>query len=889
MSHIEPNNDLDQLFQDLDTGATLITVNNRLARALLEHHEQRQIAAGRTVWQTPDILPLGAWLRRQYQHLLEQGHTPLRLLTPPQEQLLWEQVIRQQQPELLQPGAAARAAASAHGLMQQWRLPMQRIIQWGSPETRAFAHWQQAFEQHCAKLVVLSPARLPGLLCEHPEDGADLWLAGFDELAPDLRQLFATLAERGRRVFRLETPAPRGIPRHLTANDAEEERRLIARWALARLRANPAARIAIVCPDIAGQREPLRQVLQQTLDPAALQPGQATARAPFNFSLGLPLAAQPLSGDALLSLELVLHGLELPLLGRLLRSPQLGADAAEADARALLDVALRRRGHPHYRLTDLLHIINHTAEDAAHHCPDLQQRLQALEEQRRAAPRQRLASDWGETFLQWLELLGWPGYRSLDSREFQEAEALRGLLRQLADLDPVQGQISAAEALRQLQQLADDNLFQAEGSDAPIQVLGVLEAAGLSFDHLWLMGLDEVHWPPPPAPNPLLPTALQRELDMPHASPERELQYAHQVTGRLLASADEVIISHPSRTADGAQRASPLLGHIANLQTLTADELDLDNEVDIPTSVPLQRLTDWQAPPLADRQPGGGTTLLADQAACPFRALARHRLRAEPLEEATFGPDAGMVGSLVHRALELVWRQLKTQQALCDSTTAARDALVKEAAGQAIDELARQRPDLYHGRFRALEQTRLSDLLRDWLTREAARPGFRVAELEQRQQVAVGPLRLQVRADRVDELADGRLLVIDYKTGQGDPSRRWLDERPGEPQVPLYSVQQRERVAGAAIARVRSDDKAGFVGLSAESLAIDGIETFAGNDTLGDWQALLEHWQQGLSTLAQEIADGRADPTPSTASCQYCTLPALCRVDFHPAEDAADE
>ena len=89
------------------------------------------------------------------------------------------------------------------------------------------------------------------------------------------------------------------------------------------------------------------------------------------------------------------------------------------------------------------------------------------------------------------------------------------------------------EVLRHLTQLCEETVFQAEAPQAPIQVLGALEAAGMQFDAVWLLGMDDQSWPPSAAPNPLLPARLQRELGMPHASAQRELLFARHLTEQL--------------------------------------------------------------------------------------------------------------------------------------------------------------------------------------------------------------------------------------------------------------------------------------------------------------------------------------------------------------------
>jgi hypothetical protein len=212
--------------------------------------------------------------------------------------------------------------------------------------------------------------------------------------------------------------------------------------------------------------------------------------------------------------------------------------------------------------------------------------------------------------------------------------------------------------------------------------------------------------------------------------------------------------------------------------------------------------------------------------------------------------------------------------------------LLQASVQATLESSGRARPDIYTDNFSRLEQARLVELLQDWLAREQQRAPFRVLHLEQRDQARIGPLTLKVRADRVDELADGRVVVIDYKSGRGQRTATWTQERLEEPQVPLYAVQHGERLAAAAIARVRIDKDGGFKGLAEGDGLLPGLKGFKGTDSVPDWHALNAHWRARLTSLAEEVVAGRADPTPSAQACGYCDLAALCRVALL---DAADQ
>lgn len=864
-------------------GATVVTVNNRLARYLLARDDAEQAAKGPGVWPTPQILPLNAWLHERINDALDQGLLDRVPLSAPQERLVWEQVIRSRADarELLQPAAAARAAQRALGLCHDWLLEEAELRRWAGPETETFLAWRRAFERRCRDQGWFSGSESTGRLARLIRAGdmdvpGPLVLAGFDEFNPALQQMLSGLAARGCRP-RLLVPPP-GPPvtvRRCVADEPEHELRLAAHWARARLQAVPTARVGIVAPDLQDRHRRLRRIFTEVLHPDAPWRSGGDPDPQFNLSLGLPLSDFPVVRDALLALRLSGGPHPHAEYAALLRSPYLGGGQSEHAARAELDARLRRDGRP---VLDRQRLSARAAVGRAS-CPDLRQRLTNIGERLAECGAKASSSTWAPRLLALLGDWGWPGERRLDSREFQQAGRFRRLIDEFAALDGVLPRLGFDRAVQQLERLAAESLYQPESGDAPIQVLGILEAGGQRFDHLWLLGLDDQTWPAAAAPDPLLPAGLQHRLGMPHASARRELDFADRVTGQLLQSGGEVVVSHARRDADRELGPSPLIAHLVPAEPPVSSGAEaVAGPVTADTAI--EAVGDLVAPPSAERL-GGGTDLLASQSACPFRAVAGHRLQARPLEEISHAPDPAMLGDQVHRILAAIWQGLGDQAALLALGAEALRARVQTAVESVLNEARHDRPDLYPPAFAVLERDRLMELIESWLAFERDRPPFRVERIEQREEIELGGLRLRVRADRIDQTELGELIVIDYKTGAGARVPDWLGERIGEPQVPLYAshLHQTGRAVGAAvIARVRIDDRAGFAGLSHRDGQLPGVKTFRTDDRHPDWATLLEHWHRGLLSLAAEIGAGRADPTPSPEVCRYCPYPSLCRV-----------
>ena len=105
-----------------------------------------------------------------------------------------------------------------------------------------------------------------------------------------------------------------------------------------------------------------------------------------------------------------------------------------------------------------------------------------------------------------------------------------------------------------------------------------------------------------------------------------------------------------------------------------------------------------------------------------------------------------------------------------------------------------------------LEIDRLQRVLRALLREEGLRAPFVIRAAEQEAVIALGPLTFNVRVDRIDELADGTVAIVDYKTGERATAADWFGERLRDAQVPLYATHAIERVDAAVVTRLSLPD-----------------------------------------------------------------------------------
>ena len=861
----------------LDGQGVVLTANRRQTRVLRDRYAAQQLAAAETVWESPRILPWGAWLIACYDRLLLQDETLPLLLGEMQEVALWESVLLATPlgRDLDHPLRAVERVREAWQMLHGWCQPLPESASW-SREVDAFVDWARRFQRRCSEAGWLDLSRLPQRLQVAFGDGLlaapeRLHLVGFDSLTPQQEALLEALRGCGCRVESESFAAPASNAVRLACDDARDEVEQAARWARALLQEEPSARIALVVPDLEERAGLLARRLDQTLIP---QEGwcDSGVQRPWNLSLGSPLSEVPLLRDLFFILDLAASGrLPLQQASALLRSPWLAGAEEEAAARALLDLELRRRGEPQVRLETLHWLAGGKGEaERPYASSHLERSLRALLQWRRDGAQRDPP------------LLGWPRGRSLDSTEYQAWQAWDGVVQQLPALEQVVRLADFSARVRWLRRIAERTLFQPRSGAAPLQVLGLLEAAGLDFDHLWIMGLHDAALPPPAHPNPFLPLPLQRRCAMPHASAARELAFARRLFARLCSAAPEVICSHPLRDGDRELLPSPLLNGMAAAAPRFGSELQLA----------AQRLHGQQSSELWSDESGpelvagsalrGGARALQLQAACPFRAFAELRLRADVPEAVADGPDPRWRGSLLHDVLQRLWLVLESHAGLCSlQQRGGLDDAIEQALAAAIEAARSSLPRPWGEQWLGQERLRLRDLLRQLLAIEQGREPFVVEELEAGHEVEFGGLRLRLRGDRVDRLDDGGRILIDYKSGDAKPTQ-WLGPRPDEPQLPLYAVTSTSPVAALAFVVLRRGH-CEFRGVGLRESLARGVKTGLGKkEEVMDIDQLQEQWKKTLELLAEALRRGEAQVDPKggrAGACSRCDLALLCRID----------
>ena len=885
-----PSIDRRELFSRLaggtGTAPTVVTSSRRLAQALARDFDRDRAGAGESAWSTPDFLPFASWVERFWSDALYSEVAPglPLLLTEVQELAMWQDSIAATHADgLLSLHAAAQQAAQAWRLAHAWGLAGRLRETAEHVDTRAFVEWAARYERLTRERGQVDRARLPDAIAPLLESPSlrkppAIVLAGFDVVTPQQVRLLQRLESFGSALLVLEPQVRDARTARVAFAKPAEEIDAAARWARARLEKDATARIGIIVPDLARSRNRVERVLARVMEP--MRSLGADSPRPFNISLGMALDQWPIVRDALALLRLA--GREIPFeeASAVLRSPFLAGAESERAARDALDASMRRRAAAEVTLDGVLRLMRRQNMPAA---PRLSGLLERLDEYRRSDLFQRRgAAEWARAIEAALRHAGFPGERTLDSAEYQAWMKWHDALAAFAGLEQVMGSMSWSEACQRLARVAASIVFQPETPDVPVQVLGLLEATGLDFDALWVTGLSEDAWPMPPRPNAFIPLALQRSAGIPHADATASLALDERITAAWKRSAGEVVFSHSRMREDSEIGPSPLVSDIpeASLASLSVWEGAAPRD-SMKRRGALQRIADGSGPAVTTGEQPGGTRLFRDQAACPFRAFARHRLDSAPLERPEPGLDPAARGTLMHEMLYNTWRELRDKARLDALSLEEREGLLARAADASLEKCGRFLGDALTGRFRALERERLIGTTREWLDLERRREPFEVVEIEEKREMTFGGITVKVKLDRMDAMAQGGRAVVDYKTGAAALSS-WRGPRPDEPQVPMYTVGSGEDVRAVAFATLRRGEM-GYCGFAMEKGLLPDVDVVEKKwrkpDDYRNWAAMLAGWRESLDILGSEFARGEARVAPkSTAACEQCDQHAFCRI-----------
>jgi len=887
-----PTINFSQALELLEEEAVLVTSSRRLSRHLSMLFSKSQQEKNRVVWKTPAIMPFDVWLEQCFFSMERDAENPY-LLSREQEQALWEDIILSTSTEHRFPDlkGISRTAAEAWAIMFRYKLPWKEIEYSQDIEIKSFSRWAGLFSKKCVEQGFLTNSELTGFMTQALEKALitfpeTLILAGFLEFDPVQDDFLTIMAKSNARICFLNSGLPEGQAVKADFNEFKEEFTAAARWSLNLVQNNPEARVGIAVPGLKTHRSMLIRIFDHVFHPETILNFEEPEKRIFNVSLGRPLGDYSLVRSALVFLDFIRQEKwNIRDLGIILGSPFIAGGREEFPSRAALEEKIRHGNQPWRSAAMVLEIAARQGESC--YCPVLFHMLGQAREIVFSQEKLQSPSRWAALFAKLLETAGWPDARELNSFEYQTFQAFKEELSSLYRLEAVLGEITYSKALETLSNLLKSRVFQPESAQAPVQILGLFEMAGLDFDHLWVMNLTSDVLPCPCKPNPLLPLDLQRKHLTPGSSPRRELDLAVKIMNSLLSSSKEIIFSYSTHEDDRELMESPLLKEILPVDSQGIEQNQYLNIVELVSgNSELTALSDDYGLPFEESWLSGGARAFQDQALCPFKGYAAHRLNAKAPEEPVFALTPIDRGNLVHKALMLVWQELGSLEELKEMMRQDNlDALLDEIVLLTVQKFKSTGHVLFTQEFMELEVIRLKSIIFKWLEKELERLDFQVLTLEKTEYFSINGIKIKTRMDRVDRLENGSMVIIDYKTGSSidNVENMWMGDRIIEPQMPIYSWIVGEKASGVILAQV-NPRALKFHGLiSGNEISFKGNRLKTPQDLdLSGMKEILDQWFFRLKTISQEIKQGLATadpfPQPNDKTCRYCDFMPLCRI-----------
>ncbi|NLE64985.1 MAG: hypothetical protein GX606_03605 [Elusimicrobia bacterium] len=392
----------------------------------------------------------------------------------------------------------------------------------------------------------------------------------------------------------------------------------------------------------------------------------------------------------------------------------------------------------------------------------------------------------------------------------EAAARLYRLKDEMAGTDLGHQVFSAEEVLKVLRLMIEGERVSFSGTPLQgLQVLGLFETRSLNFDHVIVLDVNEGVLPRLRGHAGIIPREVMGLLGLDRMELEEEIQRYQFM--RVISSAKTVHLIYQKNREREPSRF---------LEELTWEKQVRDKKLQ---PYPVSRGS-FEARPGADMRsapkspavmehlkghvfsPSGINTYLNN----PYDFYLRSVLGVRPPDDLLDEPDAAYIGNLLHGVLEEAFRPLVGKKPEIDQAFEKRFwSVFEERFAREFSQ--RMRSDAF------LVRAVMEHKLRAFLDHERGRAPriSRILALETEMTGSVptarGAVPFRARLDRIDEMSDGEILILDYKSGSADPlpqrpllladapRRAEIQARVRSFQLPLYMLFAAERFPGQRI------------------------------------------------------------------------------------------
>lgn len=939
----------------------IITANQRQARLI-----GRKLTEN-TLIHLPNIITLEQWVKNTWLHLQDLGadDTQRILLDSKQETFVWEDIVRSETslPTLIDTESIAKYVRDAHIILNNYNIDTNLLATSNDVESQFLINVCKSFHQYldqknlCTQtqaIATIQSAYSDKLLTPY----SHAYLYGFIETYPAFDHLLDLIAG-GYTHIQNSTPKAQVLQRY-ALSDETREFEMAAHWAKEQITENPQAKIAVIVPNLTDTKSHIEHTFLKIFDPSFYRDNrQFETNRYVDISASDMLADTPVIHAILSLLNTAQYALNKDQIKGIASSPFWGQGLDNARLHILewvnfysapiievnafnreyakieIQLATSKKHNDETEHNDLftsdkLTNISSLSDNTDFKEDDTQdglnspaQKLLAFRHALRKAKAQPSFAHWSEWLIAQLTTLDWPGPRTLNSYEYQAVQSFFSVLNDMQNLDNVRrfGDVSLHSFTQQLNKQLAQTPFHVQTVQAPIQILGLMEAAGLPFDACWITNMSEQQLPASPNPNPFIPLELQTTYDTPRSSPAREYAYAQKLVEQLCQHTASIIFSY-SHNGENTVHPSPFIAdiplhfsdrepinerndlpenNIKSIQSTTGNAIARDYIKAIQTHDNFHIIPLGVAPIIPENEAiKGGSYYLGLHAKNPLYAFLNDRVGAITPNDENIGIHAMDRGTIIHNLMAHIYTLHTNKHDLTQWLTSENY----------IHELTQQTEDILNNYLKR-QKKRIPTLLQNvevsllvkrtdtFLKLEIQRPNFTVYAVEEPVKVTINKRHINLRIDRIDSIDDidngnnstnnnndqdaNSLIIFDYKSGS--TSLSGLQTHPiYDCQLPLYLLSQTASSKTQLTSNLelnlhptshnehnRHVTAIGYVELSAKNISYNGIcqstsiqiDNFVEPQKLSrqqlpnTWDDACHWWEQQLYDLVTEVSLGQ--------------------------------
>jgi hypothetical protein len=413
-----------------------------------------------------------------------------------------------------------------------------------------------------------------------------------------------------------------------------------------------------------------------------------------------------------------------------------------------------------------------------------------------------------------------------------------------------------------------------------LQILGLLETRSLNFENCIIMDMNESVLPALKIYEPLIPREVMIQLGINRLEKEEEIQ-RYQFR-RLISSSRNVYLMYQhtmdkekSRFIEDILWERQKKGEFLNVPQACFSIRVFSERMDIEKDDAVVNFL---------KEKEYSSSSVNTYLACPLRFYYQYVLGLEEKAQLAEEPESADIGVFVHGLLEETFSGFVKKRPHIDASfrkyffTTLEEKFKNEFEQKMKSDAFLIKEILLYKMQRFLENEKERDVASLlWLEQE----------LKGKINCSAGTFAFQARIDRLDKLADGSLLIIDYKTGGADLlpdlpalgrrktgiTRRALLETIKSFQLPIYVylAAQHKSCKGKMV-------NAALYSLKNITDAHDGLlRLFRSEDEMRHRFECMDAYKEALGVVMEEIVNPEVPFRADTFNIRYCKLcPFVC-------------